>query len=227
MADGNTPRISINQLAGYLVAAPTQRRRIIRDAKNPAAFRVNWYDLARQPICAFIASGMSNENQLLTEAARLYALPGANDYEDARNRTNAEALEAFLDCYDQIDLEGMTVQAGPNDCPILLIHGVSISVRPEFVLRGQYRGQGCSGALKLYFSKDDCLTDDTAPYITCVVMRHVQDHSQPPNHTARHANCQVIDVFGKRIHPAPRATTRRFQDIDAACQEIALLWPTV
>lgn len=228
MANGNeTPQVSINQLANYLVASPAQRRRIIRDAKYPAAFRVNWYDLARRPICAFIAGGLTDEGPLTTEATRLYSLTGATAYEDARNRTNAEALEAFPECCEEIDLAGMTVQAGPNDCPKLVIHGISISVRPEFLLCGQHRGQGCAGALKLYFSKDDRLTEDTALYITCVLMRYVQNHCQPTNHITRHANCQVVDVFGKQVYSAPRSTTRRFQDIDAACQELALLWPTV
>jgi len=153
---------------------------------------------------------MADENPLLIEAARLYSLIGTNDYEDSRNRTNAEALEAFLDCYEQIDLAGMTVSPGLNDCPKLVVHTVSISVRPEFTLSGLHRGQGCAGAVKLYFSKEDSLTGDTAPYITSVVMRHVQDHYQPVDYVARHANCQVIDVFGKRVYPAPRATTRRF-----------------
>ncbi len=228
MSNGrSSPRLSVNQLATYLVATPSQRRRIIRTAKFPPTFMVNWYDFARLAITDFIVTGMTNEAILTNEISRLYGLPASNDQEESRNRTNAEALEAFLDCYDQIELSGLMLQQAPNSAPALTVQGVDISVRPEFLLCGAHRNQNCAGGIKLYFSKNDPLTVDSAPYITAVVMLHVQNHCQPPGHTARHANCQVVDVFARRVHSAPRAITRRFQDIDVACQEIGLWWPTV
>lgn len=222
-----SPRVSVNQLAAYLVASPSQRRRLIHTAKYPPTFMVNWYDFARKAITDFIAGGMNNETILTTEVIRLYGLPAANDYEESRNRTNAEALESFLDCYDQIEISGLTVQQAPNSASALSIQGVDISVRPEFLMSGAYRNQNYTGGIKLYFSKDDPLTADSAPYITAVVMLHIQNHCLPPDHSARHTNCQVVDVFARRVHAAPRAITRRFQDIDVACQEIALWWPTM
>ena len=221
------PRLSLNQLAAYLVGGPTQRRRILRDAKNPPTYIVNWYDPARQCINAFVAGGMTNEAILTNEINRLRGSVPSSDYEETRFRTNAEALESVLGSYDQLDFAGLTPALAPNDQPYLGVYGVEISVRPEFFLSGTYRSRATVGGLKLYFSKEDCLTDTSAPYITCVVMRHVQANCASGGAVARQASCLIYDVFAGRVHAAPSAVTRRFQDIDAACQEITLVWPTV
>jgi hypothetical protein len=223
----SSPRVSINQLATYLVSTPTQRRRLIQKAKNPPTFQVNWYDPARQAINQFIASNMVDESILVAESARLLGITPASDHEESRFRTNAEAIDAFLDCYDQIDLADHTLACGPNAAPTLNVQGVEISVRPEFTSTGMHRGQPVCGGVKLYFSKDDPLTEVSAPYIAAVLMQHVQTHHQPSGHVTRHDSCMVIDVFGKCIHTAPRATARRFQDIDVSCQEVRLWWPQV
>jgi hypothetical protein len=221
------PRISINQLATYLVSTPTQRRRIIQTAKTPPTFLVNWYDFARQAINQFVTGGMADESILVNESMRLLRQTPSSDYEETRLRTNAQAIDSFLDCYDQIELAGHTLQVNPNSASRLVVQGVEISVRPEFVSTGNHRGQSVCGGVKLYFSKDDPLTDVSAPYITAVLMQHVQAHHQPHSHTTRHASCIVVDVFARCVHSAPRATTRRFDDIDVACQEVALWWANV
>jgi hypothetical protein len=40
-------------------------------------------------------------------------------------------------------------------------------------------------------------------------------------------DCLIVDVFGKLVFAAPRTYRRRWQEIEAACQEIALVWPTI
>jgi hypothetical protein len=228
MSNGrSSPRVSINQLAAYLVATPAQRRRILHNAKYPATFMVNWYDFAREAIGTFVSGGMTREPIITSEIDRLYSLTPSNDNEESRYRTNAEALESFLDCYDQIETNGLSLVQAPQSAPALAIHGVDISVRPEFLLSGSIRNQDVGGGIKLYFSKADALTQNSAPYISAVVMMHVQDHALPSGYSARHAICQVVDVFARQVHVAPRAVTRRFQDIDAACQEVSTLWPTI
>ncbi len=137
MSTGLTsPRVSINQLATYLVSTPAQRRRLIQNAKTPPTFLVNWYEFARQAINDFVSGGMVDEAILVNESNRLYGQVPTSDYEETRLRTNAEALDAFLDCYDQIDSAGHTIQLGPNTSPPLVVQGVEISVRPEFLTTG-------------------------------------------------------------------------------------------
>lgn len=39
--------------------------------------------------------------------------------------------------------------------------------------------------------------------------------------------CSVIDVGSKTVHPGVKATTARMKDVEAICQNIAALWPTI
>lgn len=228
VTERSTPRISINQLAKYLAATPTQRRRIIRDQKRPPTYKVVYYEHAKNSIARFIVGGCSDESVITDEIARLVAETPSNEYEEARLVNNVEALEAFLDTYDALDFDGLTVAHGYNDPPkLILAGGVEVSVRPELVLDGEYRGQPAAGAIKLYFSKGDPLTRMTGPYITAVVNRYADQHLTHDGEVASPRHSCVLDVFAGELHRTPAATTRRFQDLEAASQEIALWWPVV
>jgi hypothetical protein len=220
-------RVSINQLAKYLDSTPSQRRKIVRDAKNPPAYRVNWYDGARPSIVEFMVGGMSDETILLRAIQRLSAIQPGSDHEESKLRSNIEALEAVIESYADIDFLSLTPSAGPPAPPHLSFSNVDISVRPELLLAGTIRNQPTTGGVKIYLSKTDPLTDEVAAYIGCVVQSHVQQHSTPAGNQVRNTACIVYDVFQERVYSAPSATARRLSDIDAACQEIVLIWPTV
>src|SRR5712692_4797488 len=104
-----TPRISINQLAKYLISTSAQHPQIVRNQKHPPTFMVNWYEFATNCIIQFILENCTDENILLTEIDRLYSVVPSNEYEETRYRTNAEALESFCNSYDRLDLDGLTV----------------------------------------------------------------------------------------------------------------------
>jgi hypothetical protein len=39
--------------------------------------------------------------------------------------------------------------------------------------------------------------------------------------------CNVIDIGAKKVWPGVKATAARLKDIEAYCQNIAALWPTI
>ena len=222
----NDPRISINSMAEYLGASASRRQRIVEEQKRPPTFRVNWYQFAQDAITSFIVGGCTDESILTNETTRLSRAAPVNDYEETRFQTNGEALTSFLDTYDELDLTGLTIVAGPPDQPKLLYSNVEVSVRPEIHLRGNHPRHGdFTGALKLFFSKNAPLDADGAAYTTAVLYCFVQRHlaaSAP----ARKQQCLVFDVFAGDVYSTPNASTRRINDVNAACREIALMWPT-
>jgi hypothetical protein len=217
------PRISINQLAKYLAANATMRRRIIIEQKQPKTFMINYYDYAQKPIIEFLLGGCKNEEIIVKEIDALYSKDAQSEYDETRLNVNAEALQAFLDSYEKLDLDGLRVKRIQNDCPKIKISGVDISVRPEVLISGHYKGKYIIGAIKLYYGKNDPLSDDSASYISAVVSRLVEKHFTK-KYEVSNRHCRVYDIFGGTVYVAPTSTIKRFRDVKYACQEIALRW---
>jgi hypothetical protein len=217
------PRISINQLAKYLGANAPTRRRIIIDQRNPKTFVVNYYELAQQPIVKFLTGGCRDEEIIIRAIDEFGSREAQSEYDETRLAVNADALQAFLESYDILNLDGLAAKKVPNSCPKITIAGVDISVRPEVLLRGRYKGGSVTGAIKLYLAKNDPLTKDSAPYISAVVGRLIAENfARKSKMSERH--CQVFDVFAGEAYASPKSTDKRFRDVQYACQEIAMWW---
>lgn len=226
MSDRPGPRISVNKLGEYMIASPLRRRRIAADQKRPREFIVTRYRDAVAAMVEFLAAG-GNSDRIITRAiADLEAKPVSTDFQLQDRDLSVEALESFLDTVDQLDLSGLTVRAGDSDAAPLLIGGVSVSVRPDIVVTGQNRNGGTVGCVKLYLSKSFPLNEAAGAYIGAVLTRFTEGYLAD-DATADYRLCSVVDVFGQQVFTAPRAVQRRQNDIEAACEEIALLWSVV
>ncbi len=198
------PRISVNKLGEYMTATPLRRRRIVQDQKRPKGFILPRYTEAQDAITKYLVGGKQDEGRLHSEIERLNIAPSATEWESDRKRLACEALQSFLEIADAIDLDGLSATPGGNDQPRLSIGGLDVSVRPEVLLSGTDRhARPTVGAIKLYFSKTNPLTEESATYIATAVHAFVNAHM--PSAHAEAGNCRVIDVFGQRVYTAPRA----------------------
>ncbi|MGC4084425.1 MAG: hypothetical protein QM736_20500 [Vicinamibacterales bacterium] len=153
---------------------------------------------------------------------KVLALPTGKPWEVARRDTQLEAITAactFLQQEESAPLRALST-VRRKTVP-LIVSGVSISVRPELLV---HLNDAVVGAVKLYFSKTSPLSDERARYGGTILQMAVE--MQKSGHTSDYRNCFIVDVFAKRLHPAPRTSRRRRQDVDAACTEIAALWST-
>lgn len=220
------PRISVNKLGEYMTATPLRRRRIIQDQKRPKAFILPRYTEAQDAITRYLVGGKQDDGLLVSEIERLSQAPSATEWEQQRKHLAVEALQCFLEMTNSVEIDRFEVAPGGNDQRRLTIGGLEVSVRPEAILRGVDRhGRPAAGAIKLYFSKTNPLTEDSGVYIATAVQQFVDTYIEPRHADARH--CQVVDVFGGKVYTAPRALVRRRNDLEAACQEIARNWDLV
>lgn len=219
-----SPRMSVNALAQYLSASATQRETILRNQKYPPDYRTIWYKEATAAVVRYLLDSERDEEILVRTIDRLYAT-GSTEHEQKRLKSNAEALEGFLRGHDDIVFDSLSIERGPKSA-MISIEGVSVSVRPEVSLKGSYRGNRVQGGIRLYFSKSQPLTDDSAGAIGALVYRSI-DESVSRSVSVSRRHCQVIDVYAGEVFPAPTAIVRRMRDLEAACREIALRWPTI
>lgn len=220
------PRFTINALTRYMGATASQRTRIIRDQKYPPTYKVIWYEAACGVISRFIAGGMQDDTVLTGEINRLNEAESANEQEAQKIALNIEAIESFLDSYDQIQLGDMNPTLGANSAPYLMLGGVSVSVRPDVEFRGVHRDKDVAGAIKLYFSKNESLTTESAQFGAAVLMLHCQTQVDGQV-TARPQLCSMFDVFTGVHYQARPAMSQRVQNLEHACREITIRWPGI
>ncbi|MEX1098582.1 MAG: hypothetical protein WED34_21225 [Planctomycetales bacterium] len=225
----STARVSVNKLGEFLVTSnPIRRRGIIRDQKQVPESVVPLYRQATQPIAEFLNGGCADPTPILRAIGRLRGVTTGTEWalRDAKN--TAEALEIFLESADAIPITGITYVRGQNSVPKLTNSGVLISVRPEFLLHFERRGEKCVGALKLHCVKDKkhALGEDGGEFVATLTHRWLLAHG-PAGRRPLHTHCFSLDVFRESLVSAPRAFTQRMKSVDAACAEIALAWPTL
>lgn len=219
------PRISVNKLAEYLVAAsPARRRSIIAAQKRPPDYIVPRYSDAQDAIARFLASPARDQRIITRAIERLRADRSGSPWAQQRRELCVEALVSFRKYVAELQLQGLEVELGEANQQKLVVAGVSISVRPELIVRGRdSRGRSTLGAIKLHIAKNSPLSRESAAYVGATMSRFLERTSQGEARVEPKA-CLVLDVFGQRLFSAPRASVRRMSEIEIACQDIARLW---
>lgn len=221
------PRISINQLAEFMIAKSARQREIIRRNKFKQDFLVVYYKEASEAVSLCLSSNMTDLYIIENAISSLEQKSPDKIGTQRRLTANIGALEAFQSMLDDINFGEASPELGEQSPPRLKFHGVEVSVRPEIVLSAKGKaGKQLIGATKLYMSRGTPLTDTSAGYISAALQEHCRrnlshrgDYSAPL--------CGVIDVGSKHVFPGVKATAARIKDIEAACQNIAALWDSI
>lgn len=216
--------MSLNKLGEYLVSAPSRRRTIVKQAKEPPDAIVPRYQKAFPVLEKFFETG--NEIHIHQAIERLRSKLPRSTWEADDNANTALGLEALLAEADQLREEGWIItRADPQERSKLLIEGVKVSVRPDFYIRFTKRGRDFIGAIKFHWTKDEAhqLTQQGGLYVGTTVHQFLETyHSKDATPSLDH--CLSVDVFRHSICTAPKAHHRLRENIKAGCEEIALRW---
>ncbi|MGR3484389.1 MAG: hypothetical protein ACU0BF_03530 [Paracoccaceae bacterium] len=209
-----------------MTASIPRQRRIIRDQKFPPDYLRTYYREAQEAVASSLASELDNLAVVERQIEILNQQEPGSVGTQRRLASNVDALEAFLDMVDDINLMGATPQLAPNDAPKLRLQNVDISVRPEVVLRVEGRVGPQVGALKVHFPKTNSLNEVSAGYVSAV-LQEWSEANLAGDASVYGPLCMVVDVGGRSFYEGVRSTRRRMQDIRDACSTIAALWPTI
>ncbi len=223
----NTPRISVNKLGEYMVSKAARRQRILRDAKYPPPYITTYYREAQESIAQFIAGNMEDIGTLERSVQILEQKTPDSIHEIRRVNGNVEAIESFMNLIDEIDLKGADTRLGDHSPPKLKIMNVEVSVRPDIILTGTgAKGKTLVGGIKLHFPKTNPLNEDACGYISSAVQMHCV-HSLASDGLPNPKYCMTVDIASGKVYEGVTAITQRKKDIEAACHEIASLWPGI
>lgn len=210
-----------------MASKATRQRQILHDQKYPTDYKTVYYKESSEAIALSVAANL-DDLQPIYNAQKLLGQKSSDKIGTQRRiAANLDALDTFLLMLDDIDLKGASAQLGAQSPPRLVFHGVEISVRPEVILTATGKSNApLVGALKLHFPRTNCLTEDTAGYVSAILQEWCKTYV-PDLGAASGAHCPVIDVGSQKVYPGVKATTARMKDVDAICQNIAALWPTI
>lgn len=221
------PRISVNKLAEYMTARSARQRQILRDQKYPSDFKRTYYKEASEAISRCIASNLENTTVLENAISVLNQSTATKIGTRRRLDANIDALETFQVMLDDINLGNCLPRLGDSAPRRLVIQGVEVSVRPEIILTGEGKKSArLVGGIKLHFPRTFSLNDDAAGYVSVLVQEWCRNELDADG-TPYGPYCYVIDVGAKRVCPPVRAIAARIRDIEAACRNIAALWPSI
>jgi hypothetical protein len=227
MAKDNTPRISVNKLAEYLVSKGGRQRQILRDQKYPTEFKGHYYRESEEAVASCLKDNLENLSYLDRAWQSLNQTQSDKVGTQRRVNSNLDAIESFESMLDKIDLKGATPSLGHHAPEKLKIHNVAVSVRPEIILRGQGKSQKkLIGGIKLHFPRTFSLTEDSAGYVSAVLQEYFKVHFNEEGEVYA-PYCFVIDVGSKTVHQGVKSTSARMKDVAAECQNIAALWPSI
>lgn len=226
-APSKIPRISVNKLCEFMTAKAARQRQILRDQKYPTDFKGVYYKEATEAISVAVASNLENLKPVEDSIKILGQMTPDKIGTQRRIAANLDALETFLLMLDAIDLRGIETRLGDQSPPRLMIHGVEISVRPEVVLTATGKSNApLVGALKLHLPRTFHLNEDSAGYVSAILQEWCKTHLADEG-AVNGSMCPVIDVGSMAVYPGVKATTARMKDVDAICQNITALWPTI
>jgi hypothetical protein len=227
-----TPRISANDLALFMVSSTTAQLGIVKRAKSPIVPPIIRYKDARPAITAYLTDPARKLNPLVV-ADQMFQHRVADMSESSLRRDDAaksiEVLQAIQGMQNQLASHSFT--PAPAKQSKLALAGVEVSVYADMLVYGSAKGQDQIGAALLRMTQDDASTEAAIEkrrqmglYVATMVRLHVDQNIQSDRAPANRL-CMSIDVQHGEIFVAPNSNTRRVNDLTAACQMIAALWP--
>lgn len=226
----NQPTISVNKLAESIVSKAARKRKILMDRKYPDPdFNMGAYHReSEEAIQMYISAGAVGTSPLDQALKILNQQTPTKVGTMRRINSNIGSIERFLEMLDDIDLKDAVSEMGPSNPPKLKIQNVVVSVRPEIILRGTGpKGVKCVGAIKLHMSSSDNFTEEAAGYVSALLQEYTKQFLVTDSEVVQPTYCQVIDVGNRKVFPGVKSTAQRMKDIEAECQNIFGLWPTL
>ena len=201
---------------------------IIRRAAEPQTYVTTRYKDVRAPVRAFLSDNNRRGNPL-NDAEAMFEQraedPAESDLRQDDARQSIEVIRSIRGMANQ--LAGFQFVEAPHSQPKLILSGVEVSVRADLWVNGSARGREQIGGALLRMTQDDgARRDDMGRYVATLMRMHL-DQNNPTNREPANRLCMAIDIRHGQVFAAPNASTRRMNDMTAACQAIHALWGRV
>lgn len=226
------PRISVNELAHFMIASETARHGIVRRAREPKDYVVTRYRDVRAPLCVYLVDP-GHKPAVLNQAENMFIQRIADPAESDLRRDDAkQSIEVIHSMPSMLkDLAHYQFSSAPQRQKKLTIFGVEVSVRADLYVLASNNKKNQVGAAVLRMTKDDKTTPAAQDkrkqmglYAATLIMMHMKVNNTHKNLVPVAKLCLAIDVQHGKVFATPTHHKKRVNDLQSACMTIAALW---
>jgi hypothetical protein len=215
------PKISANKLGEYILSAPHRRKEIVKNQKYPKGYVVARYNEAKSTIVDYFINGKGDKEFVEKKIKSLIQKSYTSSFRTQDNKLSIEVLEIFKQT-NHSDLGKYSLGRFGKNFQNLSVQGVEVTISPEIMIKGSIRGIDFIGAIKIHISKNHPLNQDSGKYVASLIQSFLEKNS--PDIKIRPEFCVSLDIFTGNYFTAPRSFKLMRKEIEAACNEIRLLW---
>lgn len=218
----NEPSIALAGLAEYVLSTQARQRRILREQKAADRIKAPWYRETRAALRKCLGSADRDREPIHAALKQLRDMP-LDPKRQARQKTGIEALTGFLAWLplltQKLDLSGVRPAGKLKH---MQISGVTVRVSLDLLIEAP--DGMLVGAVKLYVGKK-ALSAERAHLMSTTLYQYMVETLSADRVLAN--RCAVVDVMAKKIWRTPKSRLRRRQEVEAACANIAAIWPSL
>lgn len=133
-------------------------------------------------------------------------------------------MEIFKEI-DLAELEKYSLNRFTRNFKSLIFQGVEVTIEPEILIKGSIRGVDFIGAIKIHISKSHHLNANSGKYVASLIHSFLEKNY--PDNKVRPDFCISLDIFTGTYFTAPRSFKLLRKEIEAACNEIRLIWDSI
>tara|TARA_Y100001934_G_C12204185_1_gene702737 strand:- start:118 stop:798 length:681 start_codon:yes stop_codon:yes gene_type:complete len=218
-------RISVNQLATFVLASQPKKQRIIHQQKNPSTLIVSWYGKAKSVMRSFYKDPM-NIGLIETGLKELKETKPKSKWQVSNRQGSIEILERFIKMQVPKCFEGDNVEFVKPSLKSLSILGVEIIASPELIFCFHQDGKLRYGAVKFHTSKSGKFTREQSKVVAAALKLYLKRYIAEfdPEAEVAYEYCLSVDVFNEAITNAGGDLKDIEKTINEACHEVIKLW---
>ncbi|MEL7480089.1 MAG: hypothetical protein AAGJ29_00870 [Pseudomonadota bacterium] len=221
------PTISSRYLADFMAASQQRKRTIIRDCKYRSIARMMQHKHARERISRFISSPELNLAWLQEQADDLREAIADDDFDRSVLDNNADYIDRFIKMQPNLILPDADYKWSPEN-EFTQINGVKINTDILFkAQRVTKTNKVRVGAGTIRYAKGKPLGAEVAEWQSAFMFGLCKDGASDGGATAEEKLCLTVCAQSGIAHPAPSDSTKRFNNMKAACATIAERWPNI
>lgn len=209
-------RISVKGLAKFMTAGPATQRKVLKDFKFPdpeGGVQASYYSEARSAIAEFHGSD-NNPATIAAEVQRLSEKAyDASGRQRVRIEHNIRALQSYLENFGHESFRVL-----PTPSLSLSQRTVSVGATPDLFVRHK----GSNKLIKL-----DLGTKAPDKRLVAIVLQVIYEAARSSGLSLKPKDVLYLDVPRANVHRSAKVRTRLKGEIEAACENIEALWPTI